>query len=77
MLIIGIFVQAFTSEDLGTARRSLARCANQQRRLDEAYRGVRWLVDLIGLARDVTVTCGPNMALLYATLTTAASNVAG
>ncbi|KAK2149111.1 hypothetical protein LSH36_467g04058 [Paralvinella palmiformis] len=58
--------EAFSSEELNIAKERLDQLAGFQQKLDEAWKGMRWTMDIITHARDKNVRGGLPLSVLYA-----------
>ncbi len=58
--------EAFSDEEVSRARSKVDQVAGFQQRLDEAWRGMRWTMDIISYARDKALQGGLPLGVLYA-----------
>lgn len=58
--------QAFSSEELTDAKDRLDQLSEFQQRLDDAWKAMRWTMDIITYARDKNVRGGLPLSVLYA-----------
>ena len=65
-IYIRFVLQAFSSEELNIAKERLDQLAGFQQKLDEAWKGMRWTMDIITHARDKNVRGGLPLSVLYA-----------
>ena len=52
------FLQAFSSTELSEAKQRIVRLQDLQGQVDATWRGSRWIMDVVSVARDRTVTVG-------------------
>lgn len=58
--------QAFSAEEIATAKQRMEQQGAFQQCLDEAWKGMRWTMEIITYARDKTVRGGLPLGVLYA-----------
>ena len=61
-----LVLQAFSSEELSDAKERLDQLSEFQASLDDAWKAMRWTMDIITYARDKTVRGGLPLSVLYA-----------
>ena len=60
--------QAFTKDTYDSSKRRLEAQKDYLAEVENVYKGVRWLIDVINNTRDKTVQCGPNIYQLKSML---------
>lgn len=64
--VLCCFFQAFSSEELSTAKERVDQLNRLQQTLDETWKSLRWTIDIITYARDKTIRGGLPLSVLYA-----------